>query len=63
MNSPPVNLPGGNPVMDVPEVPISPLTTVGPMFVMLEKPKAPYVDAVAKSITAYKLPSDFSAHE
>jgi len=50
----PVYTPGGNPVIDVPVVPISPPTFVGPVLVIDVKPKAPYVDAVPKETRACK---------
>jgi hypothetical protein len=50
MNSPPVKTPGGNPVIDVPVAPISPWIVVGPVFVMAEKLRAPYVAAEPRFI-------------
>ena len=39
----PVNTPGGNPVIDVPPVPRSPLIVVGPVFVTLVWLRTPNV--------------------
>jgi hypothetical protein len=46
-------------MMELPVVPRSPVITVGPVLVIAEAAKAPYVDAVPKSINVYKLLSDF----
>jgi len=45
----PVNVPGGNPVMDEPPVPRSPLIIVGPVFVTLERLRTPN-DAAAPRV-------------
>lgn len=50
MYSPPVNDPGGNPVIEVPPVPMSPLITVGPVFVIAAALRAPNVAAVPRLI-------------
>jgi Ni,Fe-hydrogenase I small subunit len=53
-NAAPVKIPGGKPVMDVPKVPISPVMTVGPVLVMVAKPKAPKLSALPRETeTAY----------
>lgn len=49
----PVYTPGGKPVIDVPPVPISPRISVGPVLVIVARPRAPYVDAVPKVMVAY----------
>ena len=49
----PVNTPGGNPVIEVPPVPMSPRTSVGPVLVIVEPDRAPYVEAVPRPIYVY----------
>jgi hypothetical protein len=44
----PVNVPGGNPVMDEPPVPRSPFIIVGPVFVTLERLRTPKDAAVPR---------------
>ena len=50
INSVPVKVPGGNPVIDVPVVPRSPLITVGPVFVTLAWLRTPKVAAEPRFI-------------
>jgi len=44
-NSVPLKVPGGNPVIDVPVVPRSPLMLVGPVFVTVAALRTPKVAA------------------
>jgi hypothetical protein len=60
MNLAPVKTPGGNPVIEVPVVPISPVTTVGPALVIVEPDKTPKVEAVPKSMNVYFLTLEFT---
>jgi len=48
-----VKTPGGNPVIEVPTMPISPIIVVGPVFEIAERASAPYVPAEARSIWDY----------
>jgi hypothetical protein len=50
MNLLPVKTPGGNPVIDVPVVPMLPWIVVGPVFVMADPPRAPNVAAEPRFI-------------
>jgi hypothetical protein len=50
INSVPVKTPGGNPVIGVPVVPMSPWIVVGPVFVMADLPRAPNVAAEPRFI-------------
>lgn len=50
MYSAPVNTPGGKPVIEFPFVPMSPIITVGPVFVIVAALRAPKVAAVPRSI-------------
>jgi len=46
----PVYIPGGNPVMETPAVPISPVMMVGPVFVIVDPLRAPNDAAVPRFI-------------
>lgn len=50
INSLLVKAPGGNPVIDVPLVSMSPWIFVGPVFVMADPPRAPNVAAEPRFI-------------
>jgi len=49
----PVNVPGGKPVMDVPAVPRSPSSSVGPVFVTLVLERTAKEDAAPRFICTH----------
>jgi hypothetical protein len=60
MNLAPVKTPGGKPVIEVPVVPISPVTSVGPVLVIAAPARTPNVEAVPKSMNVCFLTLEFT---